>query len=375
MNFLQTLERKFNKRYYKLLASKQKSDYKKINYQAKNKLILFFVPNDFNFISGGMLSICTIYNGVKKHQNIHKSDVFASFLPGLSGKFAKYHRFESDLIIFNFNEIISLYPNLDTLEIQLPEIYIKDLIVIYSELAEFSNWIKKCKTVKINILNQNDFNMPESTYLESLKNITSNITMTVAHEKYATLEKREQYNMPLHLFSPWLSPKPYHYKKYNQKKNIIILSPDEIEKKIYPTEITKEHIVEKLKKKLPNYKLITIKDMKYDVYKKNIGKAKFAITFGEGLDGYFIEPILSGGIGFAVKNSIFFNHQFENASTVYKNYETLYDTIIEDIKKLDNEIMYNKLNEELIQKAEEIYSLNRLEKNIENYYLGNIDFK
>ena len=53
MNFLQTLERKFNKRYYKLLASKQKSDYRKINYQAKNKLILFFVPNDFNFISGG----------------------------------------------------------------------------------------------------------------------------------------------------------------------------------------------------------------------------------------------------------------------------------------------------------------------------------
>ena len=43
--------------------------------------------------------------------------------------------------------------------------------------------------------------------------------------------------------------------------------------------------------------------------------------------------------------------------------------------KLDNEIMYNKLNEELIQKAEEIYSLNRLETNIENYYLGNIDFK
>ena len=172
-----------------------------------------------------------------------------------------------------------------------------------------------------------------------------------------------------------MSPKPYHYKKYNQKENIIILSPDEIEKKIYPTEITREQIVAKFKKELPNYKLITIKDMKYDVYKKNIGKAKFAITFGEGLDGYFIEPILSGGIGFAVKNSIFFNHHFENAETVYSDYDTLYTTIIEDMKKLDNEIMYNKLNEELLQKAEEIYSLNRLEKNIENYYLGNIDFK
>lgn len=375
MNFLQTLERKFNKRYYKLLASKQKSDYKKINYQAKNKLILFFVPNDFNFISGGMLSICTIYNGVKKYQNIHKSDVFASFLPGLNGKFAKYHRFNSDLIIYNFNEIISLYSNLDTLEIQLPEIYIKDILAIHLEMSEFSNWIKNCKSVKINILNQNDFNMPETSYLESLKNITSNITMTVAHEKYATVEKRQQYNVPLHLFSPWLSPKPYHYKKYNQKKNIIILSPDEIEKKIYRTEITREQIVAKFKKELPNYKLITIKDMKYDVYKKNIGKAKFAITFGEGLDGYFIEPILSGGIGFAVKNSIFFNHQFENTATVYSDYDTLYDTIIDDMKKLDNEIMYNNLNQELIQKAEEIYSLNRLEKNIENYYLGNIDFK
>ena len=60
MNFLQTIERKFNKRYYRLLAKKQKSDYIQKNYIAKDKLILFFVPNDFNFISEWILFLKTI---------------------------------------------------------------------------------------------------------------------------------------------------------------------------------------------------------------------------------------------------------------------------------------------------------------------------
>lgn len=375
MNFLQTIERKFNKRYYRLLSKKQKSDYIKKNHVAKDKLILFFVPNDFNFISGGILSICSIFNSIKKFRTIHKSDVFASFLPHFKEKFAKYHRFKNDLVIFNFNEIIALYPKLETLEIHIPEIFIKDLAATVGTKSAFNSWLKNCDYIKINILNQNDFYMPEQKFLEELKQITPNITMTVAHEKYASAEKRNQYNIPLHLFSPWVSPTPYLYSRYCDKKNIIVLSPDEIEKNIYQTDLKRQDILLKIKKELPDYKFITIKDMKYNTYKKLIGKAKFALTFGEGLDGYFIEPLFSGSISFAVKNPIFFNHHFENAQTVYPNYENLLEKIVEDIKNLDQESAYNSLNDDLIVKAKSIYSLERLESNIENYYLGNIDFK
>jgi len=375
MNFLQTIERKFNKRYYRLLAKKQKSDYIQKNYISKDKLILFFVPNDFNFISGGILSICSIFNSIKKFKNLHNSDVFASFLPHFKEKFAKYHRFKNDLVIFNFNEIITLYPELETLEIHIPEIFIKDLAETIGTESSFNEWLKNSKNIKINILNQNDFYMPEQNFIEKLKQITSNITMTVAHEKYATLDKKNQYNIPLHLFSPWVSPTPYHFCKYEEKENTIVLSPDAIEKKIYPTSITREDVVMLLRKELPNYRLVTIKDMKYDTYKSLIGKAKFAITFGEGLDGYFIEPLFSGSISFAVKNPIFFNHQFEDVSTVFPSYEELMKGIVDAIKKLDNKKEYEDLNNDLIQRAKSIYSLERLESNIENYYLGNIDFK
>lgn len=375
MNFLQTIERKFNKRYYRLLAKKQKSEYIENNYCAKNKLILFFVPNDFNFISGGILSICTIFESIKKFKKIHNSDVFASFLPHFKEKFAKYHRFKNDLVIFNFEEIKNLYPTLDTLEIHIPEIFIKDLVHTIGQKSAFNEWIGNCKNLKINILNQNDFYMPDSKYIEELKQLTTAITMTVAHEKYATLEKRKQYKIPLHLFSPWLTPTPYHYCKYEEKENTIVLSPDVIEKKIYPTSITREDVVMLLRKELPNYRLVTIKDMKYDTYKSLIGKAKFALTFGEGLDGYFIEPLFSGSISFAVKNPIFFNHQFEDVSTVFPSYEALMKGIVDAIKKLDTQKEYDDLNNDLIQKAKSIYSLERLESNIENYYLGNIDFK
>ena len=50
MNFLQTLERKFNKRYYKLLASKQKSDYKKkVEIIGSNDLVEEITKGNINF--------------------------------------------------------------------------------------------------------------------------------------------------------------------------------------------------------------------------------------------------------------------------------------------------------------------------------------
>ena len=69
-------------------------------------------------------------------------------------------------------------------------------------------------------------------------------------------------------------------------------------------------------------------------FKKVISEAKWALTLGEGLDGYFIEPIFSGAIGFSVYNSRFFTEDFESLETVYSDYDELIKKMPMDIKKI-----------------------------------------
>ena len=85
--------------------------------------------------------------------------------------------------------------------------------------------------------------------------------------------------------------------------------------------------------------------MKYDVYKDYASRSKFAITFGEGLDGYYTETVYSGGISFAVYNEIFFTKEFENLHSLYKSFDELLKKIVSDIKYFENEENYNRYND------------------------------
>ena len=349
------------------------------NYIFKNsnhskRLILFLFPADTDSISGGILSIYSILKEIKKIDKIHQCNVYSSFLPKIVSTNYTYSKFENDLIIFDFNQITTQFKKLDYLEIQIPDIFISMFNIENTDFEPFFDWIKNIQEIKINILNQNDMLMPDLKYINEIKKITPNITMTVAHEKYATIERRKYYDIPLQLFSPWTSPTPYIFKKFNEKRNIIIVSPDIIDVNLYPTLLTKDNIISKLKAELPHFEIITIQNMAYMDYKKLISDAKFAITFGEGLDGYYCEPIFSGCVSFAVYNEVFFTPQFKSLPTVYESFEMLLSKIVYDLKNLDTETNftnYNNIQNEMISK---IYSLERLQDNIKSYYLGELNF-
>jgi hypothetical protein len=352
-----------------------KREYQKNNFSESKKLILFFVPKEVDTITGGILSICTIYKVVNELKNVHDCNVIASFLPKINGLDYKYSKFQNDMVIFNFDQITSYFKSFDFLEIHLPDYMIPLFKRENPDLITFFEWVKNNPNLKINILNQNDLLMPDLVHINDLKKITTNVTMTVAHEKYATLERRNYYNVPLHLFSPWLSPKPYLFKDYQSKENIIVLSPDDIDRVPSGTNITKEQIIEKIKFELPHYEIITIQNMTYDEYKETISRGRFTITFGEGLDGYFVESIFSGSVSFAVYNEIFFKPSFRDLPTVYDDYNVLFDKIISDIKHYDNEKHYADYNLILNEKLSKIYSYERLQKNVTDYYKGNVDFQ
>ena len=352
-----------------------KDNYFKDNFSKTKKLILIFVPADTDRINGGILSICTIHSVIKELKHIHNCDVIASFLPFKNESDYKYRNFENDMIIFTFKEIDNYFKDLEFVEIHIPDVMITIFKKENKKMLSFFRWVEQIKKVKVNILNQNDLFMPQSKSNENLKNLFPYITMTVAHEQYLTPEKREYYGMPIHQLSPWLSPVPYKKRKLAEKENLILYSPDKIQSVPNGSTITKKEIIKTLEKKLKHYKFIEIKNMKYDVYKDYASRSKFAITFGEGLDGYYTETVYSGGISFAVYNEIFFTKEFENLHSLYKSFDELLKKIVSDIKYFENEENYNRYNDIQNTILSKMYSFEKLKSNVEQFYLNNFDIK
>lgn len=365
------IKNKINASKYK----KIKENYFRENYQNTNRLIVFFVPAGTNRINGGILSICSIYNIVRDLKYIHNCDVIASYLPNKKDNDYKYRTFKNEMVIYNFHEIEKNFSNLNYVQIHIPEIMVSSFKDKESKINTFYNFLKKIKNTELNILNQNDLFMPSIDYINFLKSKFDFSTITVAHKKYATLEKRKQYGLPLHLLSPWLNPVPYEVRSYNEKENLIIYSPDKIQWIPNETRLKKEEIIKNLKLKLPNFIFKEIKNLKYDNYKDLASKAKFSITFGEGLDGYFIETVFSGGISFAVYNEYFFSDEFKNLEVLYNSFNELNEKIADKIKSLDNEVEYNKVHQKISKIVNKIYSLDHLENDLKEYYTKKYDFE
>jgi len=365
------LKNKLNASKYK----KAKENYFNLNYKNTKRLIVFFVPTGTYRVSGGILSICSIYRIVKNLKNIHNCDVIASYLPNKKDDDFMYRTFENEMVIYNFYEIEKKFPNLDYIQVHIPEIMVSNFKKKQDKLKLFYQFIDKIKVKELNILNQNDLFMPSIDYINFVKSKFDFATITVAHKKYATSEKRNEYNLPLHLLSPWLNPVPYQVKTFEEKENLIIYSPDKIQWIPNETKLRKEDIINNLKLKLPKYTFKEIKDLKYDDYKELASKAKFSITFGEGLDGYFIETVFSGGISFAVYNPYFFSDEFKDLETLFSSFNELNDKIADKIISLENSRNYNEVHNKISSIVNNIYSLNHLENDLIEFYTKKYDFE
>lgn len=103
-------------------------------------------------------------------------------------------------------------------------------------------------------------------------------------------------------------------------------------------------------------------------YKENIQSAMFTITFGEGLDGYFVESIFSGGIGVAVYNDRFFTKALQTLPFVYESYEELKERLGSDIQKCLSEGTYAGIQEKQFTELEKLYPYADYELNIRRFY-------
>jgi hypothetical protein len=329
---------------------------------AITRLIVFLVPgSDWatgrDNISGGVLSIASLYGETRAIESVHQSKLIMCTFP-LDHLLLRHTNFENDIDVYRFSQLQVYFRNLKELTLHIPEFLVEHFE--HSTSSADKHFLKGIPSLQINILNQNIKLMPSREVIDSLRSFTQNITMTTAHKKYCTRALREAYGVPLHFFSTFASPEGYVFSPYAQKENLLLLSPDDAEKN--------REVIELLKGEIPGLQTRVINGLTYDAYKELIGRAKWSITFGEGLDFYFIEPVFSGAVSFAIYNEDFFTPDFKEIKTVYSSYAELKERLVADLAALDNEHQYSALQQQQFLLCSKYYSKEQYRKNIATFY-------
>jgi hypothetical protein len=346
------------------LRRRQDKLLKKLYEKETERLIVFLVPGaDWGTgkdrISGGVLSIASLYNETQKIADVHDSKLIMTTFP-LEHLLLHHTNFKNEINVFRFSQLRGHFPELKELVLHIPELLVAHFDSCTS--PEDKRFLRDIPGLHINILNQNIRLMPSREVIDSLRSFTPKITVTTAHKKYCTRALREVYGVPLHFFSTFASPESYVFKTYGEKENLLLLSPDDQQKNL--------EVIELLKKKMPHLKTKVISGLTYDAYKELIGKAKWSITFGEGLDFYFIEPVFSGSISFAIYNEEFFTPDFKQLGTIYGSYKELLEKIADDMRRLDSPEGFPGYQREQFNLCARYYSFEQYRRNIETFYQG-----
>jgi hypothetical protein len=323
------------------------------------KLIVFLTPG-LDIAQGGILSINSIFEETKKLQSLHQAEVIVCIAPG-DKPLLKYTKFENNNYLFDFSQVLAYFKNLKHILIHIPECHIEHFVTNFSYNDHLH--LRRIDEVHINIMLQSieQFSQRDRDAVKKLK-LLGKLTCTTAYERDTTPEVRRELGCPIHLLSWYLSPEDYSLRKYGEKEDFMIISPD--------SKPMKKEILDLIATQLPSLKTQIIENITYEEYKRLISKAKWALTFGEGLDGYFIETVFSGGIGFGVYDPAFFTEDFKDLRTIYSSYELLREKIIEDIKRLNDEkvfVNYWQVEFDLCRKH---FSYEEYVNNIRLFYEG-----
>lgn len=304
------------------------------------------------------MAICAHYEETVKIRHIHGAEAVLSAAPD-EKRLLKYTRFENSHTIHDFSDVLSYFQAVESILIHIPE-YMADRFLSGMSPQDLSR-LRKIENIHINIMLQNIRGL---RFMKSIKSMEryGKVTCTTAHRKYTTPALRRELGVPVHLLSARGNAKGYKRKTYTEKDDLMIISPDE-----HPM---KSRVLKLIGENLPQIRLQIISNMTYEEYKRLIERAKWALTFGEGLDGYFVETILSGGISFSAYNADFFTEDFKALRTVYDDYDSLAARIGRDIGTLDEKSAYTDYQNEQYAICSKYYNGTDYFRNLELFYKG-----
>jgi hypothetical protein len=317
------------------------------------QLIIFLAPG-YDKVNGGIMSIVSLFTETLRLQPNHQARCVICTLPN-EPPLLRYTRFENSATLLDFLDVLAYFSEVSDVLIHVPEFAIRSFV---SNLDSKSLGKLKRLNTTFNVLLQN-VGLIRFEDIALLRQY-GNVTCTTAHRAYSGPDFEQRLGCPVHLLSVFISPEKYVRAEYGRKQNLLVISPDE-----HPS---RNAILNRLQRELPALETRVIKGIPYAEYLDIIKRAKWALTFGEGLDGYFIETIFSGGISFAVYNDYFFTEDFRGLQTVYLTYDELAEQLIADMRRLDNERDYAEYQERQFEICSSHYCHARYIENLSSFY-------
>jgi hypothetical protein len=324
------------------------------------RLIVFLTPG-LELRTGGVMAIASFYRESIVLRRIHGAKVVLCALPG-DPPFLKYSWFENRNYILDLESVLKSCGRLDYLLIHIPA-YAVDRILDWL-ISASPTLLRNIRELHLNILLMNIANI-KGKNVSGLERF-GKVTCITAHEAYTNGTMREAIGVPLHRLSTCVGPENYSLWGYRKKESLLIVSPD--------SRPQKEKVLRRIAQACPDLTIKIIENFSYGDYTKLACRAKWSLTFGEGLDGYFIEPVFSGSVAFAVFDDRYFTPAFSNLETVYPSWDVLMERLAEDIKRLDEPVAYDRCWRQAYDLLRSLYSTEQFRENLRLFYRGEYTF-
>lgn len=277
-----------------LARRRQKRAWKEsVHLQNSDTLVVFIVPG-YALISAGVMSIYSLCRTTRT-----LLPTATCLLVTEPGALSHAHNdlFRNEEHVFRWGQLMSLLRTWQgKVILHIPEYLAGRFVSCLSGVHR--RLLHSLQHLHLNILNQNMQLMPPPEAVRPLSSLSPRVTQTLAFRRNLTQDLADTYGMPVHLFSVRIDISAYPSVPFERKEKIIAYSPDACPEK--------EQVLKRLCRDLPDYELHLIKGITFNEYMELIARSSFVLTFGEGFDSYFIQPLAVGSVGLAVYNDTFF---------------------------------------------------------------------
>ncbi len=325
------------------------------------RLIVFLTPG-YEHRTGGVLSIAATYRESLALRHLHRAKVVMCGVPGDDPLFYKYTWFRNRNYLLDLNSVLKNCAHLDFLLLHIPEYAVNQVLEWLNSAS--ATLLSNVKEVHLNILLQN-LDCLQGQNVSDLKRF-GKVTCTTAHDAYTNSATRDALGVSVHKLGVRTGPELFSRSTYWEKEPLLVVSNDP-----HPL---RDEVLGRITERCPHLELRVIQNLSYEAYKKLIRHAKWSLTFGEGLDGYFAEEVWSGGVAFAVFNDRYFTPAFATLETVYPTWEVLLGRMPADLQRLDDPVAYNRCWREAYDLLNDLYSTDRFRENLRLFYRGEYTF-
>ncbi len=307
------------------------------------------------------MAIALMYQESQALRDIHQARVVMCTVPG-DPPLLKYTWFENSRYMLDLESALKRCGSLDYLLLHIPDFKV-------NEVAQWLTSVSQTLLLNVRALHLNvmvfNIDMIKGQGIAALAGF-GRVTCTTAHAAYSNAATRAAIGVPLHRLLICTGAEFYSPAEYREKESLLVVSPD-----AHPS---RELVLQQIARRLPELRVQVIQDLSYEEYKKLIRRAKWSLTFGEGLDGYFAEPVFSGAISFAVFNPRFFTPAFAELENVYSSWEVLLEKITEDIVRLDEPVAYKQSWQRAYDLLSKQLDTNRFREHLRSFYRGEYTF-